>query len=363
MSNKRGTITWPVESFVRHIALRVCTSTELFSILQHVSHLRTFETAYLVMMDINKNELVRHLHLSSLRIQITRSVSFESIKLILEHTPSLVHLKIIVTIFDENSNLTFKSLSNGSVWEKFIEENLRLLDKFEFLFETNFCDENPPLIETLIEPFQTPFWLQHKHWLVHCDCAPSKESTDSNTQHDHIPVIACNTDLVFKAAVDLPRFGRGAFLTCLERLYKSISGNDLKYTAFVGKTYSIQYQYAEMIANKIALVNDQPQIEKVYFIGDNPDGHIVGANMYDHVLKQSMNLRTGIRGYSLLSDSQFLSAAACESILVCSGVYEPNKQKLDGKKPRKLPITIQLDVFEAVKYILFKETCPWIASY
>jgi len=37
---------------------------------------------------------------------------------------------------------------------------------------------------------------------------------------DHIPIIACNRDLVFKAAADLPRFGHGAFLTCLEALYK-----------------------------------------------------------------------------------------------------------------------------------------------
>ncbi len=36
----------------------------------------------------------------------------------------------------------------------------------------------------------------------------------------HIPIIACNKDLVFKAVADLPRFGHGAFLTCLEALYK-----------------------------------------------------------------------------------------------------------------------------------------------
>ena len=37
---------------------------------------------------------------------------------------------------------------------------------------------------------------------------------------NHIPIIACNKDLVFKAVADLPRFGHGAFLTCLEALYK-----------------------------------------------------------------------------------------------------------------------------------------------
>ncbi|CAF3125191.1 unnamed protein product [Rotaria sp. Silwood2] len=226
-------------------------------------------------------------------------------------------------------------------------------------------DENFRPVEAIVLLGEPIYWersLQVIIDLLLTDGNPAKILTDSNTQHDHIPVIACNRDLVFKAAADLPRFGHGAFLTCLETLYKSISGNDLKYTAFVGKPYEIQYQYAEMIANKIALANGQPEIEKVYFIGDNPDVDIVGANMYDHVLKEPRNFRTSISGYSLLSDSLLLSATACESILVCTGVYEPNKHKLDGKNPWKLPTTIKLDVFEAVKYILFKETFPWIVS-
>lgn len=48
---------------------------------------------------------------------------------------------------------------------------------------------------------------------------PNIPSNGSN--HDsHIPMIACNKDLVFKAAANLPRFGHGAFLVCLEALYK-----------------------------------------------------------------------------------------------------------------------------------------------
>lgn len=43
---------------------------------------------------------------------------------------------------------------------------------------------------------------------------------NSSNIGNHIPIIACNKDLVFKAVADLPRFGHGAFLTCLEALYK-----------------------------------------------------------------------------------------------------------------------------------------------
>ncbi|CAF4235577.1 unnamed protein product [Rotaria sordida] len=179
--------------------------------------------------------------------------------------------------------------------------------------------------------------------------------SDSNTDHEHIPIIACNRDLVFKAAANLPRFGHVAFLTCLETLYKNISGNNIKYTAFVGKPFEISYQYAETIANKIALANSQSKIERVCFIGDNPDVDIVGTNMYNHLLQQTIHLRTSISGYSLLTDLKYLSPTTCESILVCTGVYEPNKQKLDGKNPWKLATKIKLDVVEAVKYIILKE--------
>jgi hypothetical protein len=85
--------------------------------------------------------------------------------------------------------------------------------------------------------------------------------------------------------------------------------------------------------------------------------------MYNHLLQQAGDLQTSISGYSLLSDSKFLSATSCESILVCTGVYDRDKHKIDGKIPWKVPTTIELDVLEAIKYILGKEGCPWAVSF
>ncbi len=39
------------------------------------------------------------------------------------------------------------------------------------------------------------------------------------------------------------------------------------YTALVGKPYEISFQYAEMMANKLARAKGQPKIERMYFIG------------------------------------------------------------------------------------------------
>ncbi|CAF1119792.1 unnamed protein product [Didymodactylos carnosus] len=168
----------------------------------------------------------------------------------------------------------------------------------------------------------------------------------------HIPIIACNKDLVFKASADLPRFGHGAFLTCLEALYKNLTQNELQYTAFVGKPFEITFQYAEMMANTLSLASGQGLIEKIYFIGDNPDVDILGANLYNEHLKLK---RSGMnRTYDLL-DYDLLSAKECESILVCTGVYNDTKKNIDVKNILKRPNVIEDDVSGAVSYILAKE--------
>ena len=48
----------------------------------------------------------------------------------------------------------------------------------------------------------------------------NNEDKFTKTPYPHIPVIACNKDLTFKGKAPLPRFGHGAFLECLEHLYK-----------------------------------------------------------------------------------------------------------------------------------------------
>ena len=75
-------------------------------------------------------------------------------------------------------------------------------------------------IVLLGEPIQWERSLQVIIALLLTDGNPAMVPSDSNTEHNHIPIIACNRDLVFKAAADLPSFGHGAFLTCLETLYK-----------------------------------------------------------------------------------------------------------------------------------------------
>ena len=43
----------------------------------------------------------------------------------------------------------------------------------------------------------------------------------------HLPILACNMDLQWMAEAPMPRFGHGAFLLCLEELYKKVTGKHI----------------------------------------------------------------------------------------------------------------------------------------
>ena len=64
------------------------------------------------------------------------------------------------------------------------------------------------------------------------------------------------------------RFGHGAFLVCLEALYRKISGHDLHYTSLVGKPCEITYRFAEHTISKIAKrMGITKPIKRLYFFG------------------------------------------------------------------------------------------------
>lgn len=106
------------------------------------------------------------------------------------------------------------------------DENFRPIDGKYFITYLNidknffFFSFRILAIVLLGEPVQWERSLQVITDLLLTDGHPGIIPNATNSNRDHIPIIACNRDLVFKAAADLPRFGHGAFLTCLEALYK-----------------------------------------------------------------------------------------------------------------------------------------------
>ncbi|NWX09481.1 HDHD5 hydrolase, partial [Caloenas nicobarica] len=123
----------------------------------------------------------------------------------------------------------------------------------------------------------------------------------------HIPVLACNMDLMWVAEAQSPRFGHGTFMVCLENIYKKITGKDLKYEALMGKPSKLTYQYAEYLIRAQAAERQWKQpIQTLYAVGDN--------------------LMTDVYDNSWENELASAAAAHCRSVLVCTGVYNPHTE-------------------------------------
>lgn len=192
--------------------------------------------------------------------------------------------------------------------------------------------ENPnfPKVEVILllgEPCRWETNLQLLTDLLLTEGKPTHAPTDPHNI-PQIPVIACNMDLVFMAEACMPRFGHGAFLLCLEALYKKLTGKDLVYTNLVGKPCEITYRYAEHIVSKIAkqMGMNRP-LKRLYFFGDNPHVDIVGANLYDRYIKRKDSNANSVDlpASRLIPTSEEMSkqtAEECLSLLVGTGVYK-----------------------------------------
>lgn len=184
--------------------------------------------------------------------------------------------------------------------------------------------------------------------------------------YPHIPVLACNMDLLWASEAPIPRYGHGAFLLCLENLYKKITGKDMTYAALVGKPSEITYYHANQMlanhANSIGIEN----VDTIYAIGDNINTDIFGANLYDKYLSRyESGEGTKSRSLEKLLGKKMRcpNTKACISILVETGVYQPDSKLRTDHSPRDFlpvddglckPAFIVKDVGQAIN-LAFKE--------
>ncbi|XP_047231785.1 haloacid dehalogenase-like hydrolase domain-containing 5 [Girardinichthys multiradiatus] len=163
-----------------------------------------------------------------------------------------------------------------------------------------------------------------------------------------LPLLACNMDLMWMAEANSPRFGHGTFLVCLENIYKKITGIDLKYEALMGKPSELTYHFAEYLIRSQAMQRQwKLPITSLYAVGDNLMTDIYGANLYNRFLEEraarknpkavakvaaATGSSTAMPGGEEEIDSMWESelalpsATSCKSILVCTGVYNPNAE-------------------------------------
>ncbi|CAL1149430.1 unnamed protein product [Cladocopium goreaui] len=111
-----------------------------------------------------------------------------------------------------------------------------------------------------------------------------------------------NPDFLWQAGYPVPRFGTGAFVECLQALWKPFGRSPLEVQE-CGKPYAVQFQAARKLLSQLAQHDD---FERIYMIGDNPAADVRGANS---------------------------AGDPWRSILVCTGVYQGGVGSNDKEDP------------------------------
>jgi len=200
--------------------------------------------------------------------------------------------------------------------------------------------------------------------------------------YPHLPVLACNMDLQWMAEAPMPRFGHGAFLLCVENLYKKLTGCHLVYTALIGKPSEITYRHGEHVLQAEAANLGLGPLKNIYCIGDNICTDIFGANLYNNYLhRRAQDLLAGslagsrsIDNLVSSSGSHLSGAESCYSVLVETGVFSADgdgppvslehspRDFLPVEDSYKEPSISTFHVLDAVQTILSQENFPLAPS-
>ena len=162
-------LSWPAQCSLRHLTIDTCNFREYRSILHCCPFLCTMAMQYCIMSDFGQAESSICFESSYPRVtSFTMTncfLSLEHVDLLLSVTPSLTHLKILGQTGHGDS------FFDGSLWEALIQKTLPDLQKFQFCFRRNLGGQKGwQDLHSIIKPYQTPFWLETKRWVVSCDC-------------------------------------------------------------------------------------------------------------------------------------------------------------------------------------------------
>lgn len=162
-----------------------------------------------------------------------------------------------------------------------------------------------------------------------CMSRHGRLGTRSDTYDEGPPVFFSHNDVIWATSHSFSRIGMGALRASLEAMFKAITGQELKTTAF-GKPQLGTFQFATRLLQQWRKDNygiDSPP-DTVYFVGDTPESDIRGTNEFDE---------------SGVADNTWYS------ILVRTGVF------VEGTKPRYRPKMTVDTVLDAVRHGMQRE--------
>lgn len=168
-------ISWPIQSSLQYLKINCSNLNDFYHIVHHLPNLRKLVVERLF-EDINNgihfkpDDLQCFHQLESLKLKYC-SIDITVLFIILSLTPTIEHLQLIRSISLDDF------VANLSEFEKFIQEKLTILNKFDFFLSyRRYYDDTPVDIQTYFTPFQTPFWISTKKWFVICEYIQSTQS-------------------------------------------------------------------------------------------------------------------------------------------------------------------------------------------
>ena len=162
------TLLEPIEIILKRLNITDCTCEEYHLILSSCVNLKTL----LIDNLICSRELERtflplawsvYPRLTSLTLKSSSS-EFDQLFSILSFTPSLVYLQLNI------KRCQSPDILSGHAWKKFIEDRLSHLKVFRFFFTYQIQSHcNVPSLRSIVNSFESPFWINEKHWIIVCD--------------------------------------------------------------------------------------------------------------------------------------------------------------------------------------------------
>jgi hypothetical protein len=179
---------WPIECQIEYLRIgNTIPLTQFYTILNQTPCLKTFILKDCSNKDSIELPLITFPKLNSLTFEQSR-MNIDQLKTIILSTPNLIYFKLIAT----------EDLSDGFYLEDLIENNLPLLKTFQFYFHSKDNQD----FQAIIQSYQTPFWLQQKHWFINCDVI----SFNGKTQMRLYSLPLCYNKLEFYSDYDKESF-------------------------------------------------------------------------------------------------------------------------------------------------------------
>ncbi|CAF1269047.1 unnamed protein product [Adineta ricciae] len=158
---------------LKELFIDSCSHNHVCHILDRLPNLQTFSTRdYRLPMSETPIVLTSIHLLTSLKLYCMQ-IPIGLLESLLSYMPALVHLHLS-TYFT-----TFYFLQRLSQWESFIREKLPVLNTFKLYASTEqyqYLDVKD--IESMLNRFRTPFWLELKRWYITCEYV--KDGNTSN---------------------------------------------------------------------------------------------------------------------------------------------------------------------------------------